>query len=224
MSIEILQQTEQFVPEKRDPRALNAFRHGLTGRIHITTQEQYDAYTALCTRITADLKPVGGMEETLVQSICDDHWRQQSAFAYEEAIMASGISETGRFHNQAAGTQDDQIDTAMTAGQVWVDNSKSLALISLYSQRYHRRSERNLQTLRQLQAERKAALEQAAQEIAQAMEAAASKGQTFDPKTEYPFGTLSLRFEFSAEEIIRRAVFLRRLKPAQHRKFSAKAA
>ena len=211
-----IEQTQEFVPEKRDPRALNAYRHGLTGRIHIATPEEYEAYTSHCNRITQDLKPVGGMEQTLVQEICDDHWRIDRAFEIETSIMAAGISETGRFHNQAAGTQDDQIDTAMTTGQVWIDNSKQLALMSLYTQRFHRKAERNLKTLKNLQAERKAAFEKAAQEIAQAMEAAASRGETFDPRT--------AQFDFSTEELLPRALFLRRLKPSPPRKVSMRAA
>ena len=210
-----MENIQEFVPEKRDPRALNAFRHGLTGRIHIATREEYEAYTAHCNRITEDLKPVGGMEATLVQEICDDHWRIDRAFEIETSIMAAGISETGRFHNQAE-SPDDQIDTAMTTGQVWIDNSKQLALMSLYTQRFHRKAERNLKTLKNLQAERKAAFEKAAQELAQAMELAAIRGESFDPR--------SVEFDFSTEEILRRAVFLRRLKPAPTRKFAARAA
>ena len=58
----------------RDPRALNAYRHGLTGQVHILTPDDEIAYRKHCAGIHESLAPVGGLETDLVQAIAADRW------------------------------------------------------------------------------------------------------------------------------------------------------
>jgi len=203
-NIEQLQQQDpEFVPEKRDPRALNAYRHGLTGQIHISTKEEQQAYSAHCTRITEDLAPVGGMEEELVQAICDDRWRMKRAFSIEESIFAAEISRPDDAQN-LVDIGHDQVDAAIATGQAWLRDAKQLNLLGLYESRFQRRVEKNLAMLKKLQAEREDKLEKAAEELARILDEADNKRETFDPD--------KLPLVFSLPEVTRRAALIRRLK------------
>ncbi|MDR3702939.1 MAG: hypothetical protein P4L56_25055, partial [Candidatus Sulfopaludibacter sp.] len=73
-------------PKPRDPRALNAYRHGLTGQVLILTPEDEVAYKAHCQTIHQTLAPVGGMEVELAQEIADDRWRLKLAAALDNNI------------------------------------------------------------------------------------------------------------------------------------------
>lgn len=136
----------------RDRRALNAYRHGLTGRIHILTPADRAAYESHCRSIHRSFSPVGGMELELVQAICDDRWRLKRAAAIEEAIFAMGLAEPD---THTAG--HDEIDEAFAHARVWLSEGKNLQLLTLYESRIQRKLEKNIALLRQLQQDRKSA-------------------------------------------------------------------
>jgi len=58
------------------------------------------------------------------------------------------------------------LDLALSEGGVWIAEAKNLNLLSLYESRINRRFEKDLAIFRKLQADRKAAREQAIQETA----------------------------------------------------------
>ncbi len=66
-------------PKPHDPRALNAYRHGLTGQVHILTQDDRVAYDKHCRGIHDALAPSGAMEADRVQSIAPVHCRRPLA-------------------------------------------------------------------------------------------------------------------------------------------------
>src|SRR5271169_3347822 len=101
-------------PKPRDPRALNAYRHGLTGQVLILTPEDQGAYQEHCNSIRESLLPVGGMECQLVQSITDDHWRLNLAVALQTNIFATGLTDPDKIT-----TDHPQIDTAFAQARVW---------------------------------------------------------------------------------------------------------
>src|ERR1035438_1241296 len=78
-------------PKPRDPRALNAYRHGLTGQVLILPPDDQAAYLLHCQGIQESLAPEGAMETGLVQSVADDRWRLTRAAAIENSIFAIGI-------------------------------------------------------------------------------------------------------------------------------------
>ena len=55
---------EQTAPKKRDPRALNAYRHGLTGQVQILTPADQVAYEKHCQAIDQSLAPVSASKPT----------------------------------------------------------------------------------------------------------------------------------------------------------------
>src|SRR5579872_6668670 len=79
-------------PKPRDPRALNAWRHGLTGQILILTPADQAAYDQHCRGLHHAFAPEGAFETGLVQSIADDRWRLQRAAALDHNTAAIGVS------------------------------------------------------------------------------------------------------------------------------------
>jgi hypothetical protein len=69
--------------------------------------------------------------------------------------------------------------------------------------------------LRQLQADRKAAFEQAVEEAEALTQLAEKAGETYNPATDFPRELLPPKFDFSNPEIVRLIAHSRRLKAAQ---------
>jgi hypothetical protein len=202
--------TDNPISNPRDPRALNAYRHGLTGQIHIVSPEEHAAYQKHCQGILASLAPSGAMETDLAQSIADGRWQLKRAVAIENTIFAMGLGTD----DEIGGLAPEIADTYAQA-HTWLNSGKDIALLGLYQHRIQRRVEKNMQMLRDLQQERKAALQQAAEEVALLTELAESKGETFDPDRDFPVEFLPSKFVFSKPEIVRLAAHHRRLAEAQ---------
>ena len=75
-------------PKPRNPRAFNAYRHGLTGQIHILTEKDQLAYEKHCAGIRESLAPQTPLEASIVQSIADDRWRLHRAASFEDTLFA----------------------------------------------------------------------------------------------------------------------------------------
>ena len=196
--------------EPRDPRALNAYRHGLTGQIHLITPEDHVAYKKHCQGIHASLAPIGALETDLAQSIADDRWRLKRAVAIENATFAMG-SDTG----EANPDGNPEIEASFAQARTWLNDGKDFQLLGLYEHRIQRRVEKNMQMLRELQQDRKAALEQAAEELALLTQLAETKGETYDAERDFPLESLPPQFVFSKPEIARLAAHRRRLAEAK---------
>ena len=78
---------------KRDPRAFNAYRHGLTGQVVIMTPADELAYKAHCQGFHKSLSPEGAVESSLVQSIADDRWRLMRAGAIDNSTFAIRLGD-----------------------------------------------------------------------------------------------------------------------------------
>ncbi len=88
-------------------------------------------------------------------------------------------------------------------------------LLSLYEGRIQRRVEKNVKLLRESQAERKAALQQAVEEAALLAQAARMQGETYDVEREFPPSALPRQFDISLSEIARLAAHQARLAGAR---------
>jgi len=196
----------------RDPRALNAYRHGLTGQVLIFTPEDEAAYKAHCKIIHQSLDPVGGMEVQLVQEIADDRWRLQVAAAMDNNICSLGLTrpDTITAHHP-------EIDTAFAKSRIWLSDPKNRTLLSLYEQRLKRKELQAMAMLRQLQQERRQALEKAVEEAALLAQLAASEGETLHIERDLPRLTHYPQFDFSNPEIARLVVHAQRLAEARKR-------
>ncbi|MDR3701355.1 MAG: hypothetical protein P4L56_17035 [Candidatus Sulfopaludibacter sp.] len=197
-------------PKPRDPRALNAYRHGLTGQVLILTPEDEAAYKAHCQNIHQTLAPVGGMEVELVQEIADDRWRLKLAAALDNNIYSFGLTQPDTIT-----AHHPEIDAAFAKTRIWLSEPKNRTLLSLYEQRIKRKEVQTTALLRQLQQERREALQQAVEEAALLSQLAASKGEAFDIQRDLPRLTHYPQFDFSKPEIARLIIHAQRLAEAR---------
>ncbi len=117
-----------------DPRALNAYRHGLTGQIHILTPADQVAYDQHCRGFHQSFAPVGAVETDLAQAIADDRWRLNRAGGIESSIFALGSGQSGQ-----ATAGNPEVDVALAQARVWLSEGKNLQLLSLYQHRRRKR-------------------------------------------------------------------------------------
>jgi hypothetical protein len=153
-------------PEGKAISAMNAMRHGLTGRVVVLPSEDMNIYRAFCKELMEELAPETPLERQYAQTFCDTQWRLNRARSYEDSMLALGHFE----HADSLGEQDPQTLAALTAAKVFRDNSKAFVNLSLYEQRLARQQKEALLQLEALQSKRHTA-EQAAK---QAMEASAA--------------------------------------------------
>jgi hypothetical protein len=198
----------QSIP--RDRRALNAYRHGLTGQVHVLTPADQVAYEKHCQGTHESFAPVGHFEADLVQSIADDRWRLKRAAAIEDSIFALDIGSS-----QPSAVNHPEFDVALTQARTWLSEGKSAELLTLYENRIQRRVERNVAMLRQLQADRKQSFEHSIAEAELLAELAEKAGETYDPATEFPRQLLHPQFDFSSPQVARLVIHYRRLKESK---------
>ena len=138
--------------EGKQRSALNALRHGLTGRTVVMPHEDMDQYHIFCRRLFQTLTPETPLEEQYAQTFCDTQWRLNRARSLEDAMLSLG-------HSEEAGeikTEHPQVHAVLTAARVFRDDSQSFLNLSLYEQRLQRTLDKTLRDLKALQAERKA--------------------------------------------------------------------
>jgi len=184
---------------------LNAYQHGLTGQIHLSTSEEQTAFDAHCTAIIEALAPIGALEIDLAQAIAEDKWRLKRARAIESGIFAAGKQGLLGFQELEASKDPAQlqIDDSMIQARTWLEKNGNFMLLALYGQRIHRAVERNMAELRTLRAERKAALDQALEEARVLAQHAQSKGEIYNPARDFPPELLGTDSVFSAAAIAR---------------------
>jgi hypothetical protein len=196
---------------------LNAYRHGLTGQIRLLTAEENEAFDQHCTGIRESLAPVGALELDLAQSIAEDHWRLKRARAIETGIFAAGV--LGQLGHPFGGIREDAaqvpIDEALSKAHTWLAKSENFQLLALYEQRIHRAIEKNMAQLRTLRAERKAVVQQAIEEAQLLAQLAYSKGEKYDPATDFPPEILAIGSDFSSAGIRRLIARNQRLNEAR---------
>jgi hypothetical protein len=195
-----------WAPKPRDRRALSAYRHGLTGQIQLFTDADRVAYEKHCRGYHESLTPRGYVETDIVQAIADDRWRLKHAAGLESGIFADGITQADEV---TAGNAE--VDTALTQARVWISKGGNLQLLGLYESRIQRRFEKNMAELRTLQADRKADIEQALEEVDLLCQLAESKGEHPEPSQ---FTSLT-RFDFSGTDISRLLLRMRNLREAR---------
>ncbi len=168
------QSTGPRTDEGKRNSSLNAYKHGLTGQRVIMTAEEAEARGRFTDGIFEDLKPVGAMEETLVQSIADSHWRLHRAVAIEDNIFAA---EAWNEENHAAEKEFDYdgIDRALAPMRTFTNDPKRFHLLTTYEMRLHRKAQADLKQLRELQAARRAEAETKPQTVPQTLETKPAK-------------------------------------------------
>jgi hypothetical protein len=205
-------------PEGRERAKLNALRHGLTGQVTVMPTEDREAFNRFCAEIVASLNPANAIERQLAQSIAQDNWRLNRARAMEDNILALG--HTGNAAEMDA--ENPQIHAAVTAARVFSDDPVQFQLLTLYMQRTNRDIHRNMQLLRELQAERRAERAAELKEASRLQQLAEMKGVPYDASADAilratiageaaPFG-----FVFSSKEVDACTRYRHRLEQATH--------
>ncbi len=186
---------------------LNAYKHGLTGQIHLLTAAEQTAFDAHCKSICEALAPVGALEIDIAQAIAEDRWRLKRARAIETGIFAAGRQGLLGFNpgNPSVGTTEDPaqllIEDTLIQARTWLAKNDNFLLLALYEQRINRTIERNMAELRTLRAERKAARDQALEEAVLLAQLAQSKGKKYDPAADFPPQPLGIDSDFSVAAI-----------------------
>ncbi len=190
-------ETVESQPKPRDPRAFNAYRHGLTGQVLVIPPAEKAAYEKHCRGIHQSLAPIGAMETDLAQSIADDRWRLHRAAAIESNIFALGLNEP-----DTVTAHHEQVETSLAMARIWLERGKEIERLALYEGRLQRRVEKNIALLRQFQHDRQAALQRLAEEAAVLPE----------PRT-VPDEHLPPQFDFSTVQIARLAAVKSQVPP-----------
>src|SRR5580658_9295453 len=186
---------------------LNAYKHGLTGQIHLLTAAEHEAFDAHCKGICEALAPVGALEIDIAQAIAEDRWRLKRIRAMETGIFAAGRQGALGFTPSGDPNSEDPeqvlINEAVTQARSWLAKSDNFQLLTLYQQRITRTIERNMAELRTLRAERKAAREQVLEEALLLSQLAKSKGEKYDAAADFPPEILGTDSVFSTASINR---------------------
>ena len=139
----------------------NGTKHGLTGRTVVLPWEDLEEYKRFSEELVESFAPKTPFERQLAQTVADAQWRLNRARTWEEGIICVGV------HGPVGDidTADSRIYSALAESQVFLQNSKSFANLTLYEQRLHRQQKQALEQLERLQTarktEEKAAMEQA---------------------------------------------------------------
>jgi hypothetical protein len=165
------------------------------------------AYEKHCKNIHESLAPVGGLETDLAQAIADGRWRLNRAAGIEGSIFTIGLG-----HPKEDSRNNPEVDVAVAQARTWLADGKSIQLLSLYEHRIERHVEKNIAMLRELQQDRKAALAQVVEEVADLIELTENQGDTFDIEHDYPRQAIPPQFVFSNALILRLVAHRRRLK------------
>jgi hypothetical protein len=186
-------------PAGKRRASFNAFKHGLTSKVHVHTPEESEAFRAHCQAYLAELAPVGIQETDLVQAIAENRWRLKRARALENNIFAEGVN----LHAGETESGDAEIDNALAEGKTWIEQARFLALITVYEQRINRSLEKDMAELRALQAARREAYKQAQQEAIHLMQEAEARGEIYEPEDDFLPASAHRQFVYSPAEIHR---------------------
>src|SRR6202789_334874 len=144
--------------EAKERVKYNALRHGFTGQVLMMTPEERELFDAFVKGMMTDLAPAGTHETFLANSIAEEAWRLNQIRARCANLAAVGdIDGAGDNYRPMEGQIDTAgIETAVLDSVVARDQSKQLALMSLYGQRTQRAYEKYKKDLNEIQEKRKA--------------------------------------------------------------------
>ena len=148
------------------------------------------------------VSPEGAMETQLAQRIATDSWRLNRISAVEDNLFALGHNA----HSDDIEIENPEIHAALTAAKVFQVESKQLQLLTLYEQRINRSIQKNLATLKALQAERLAKREAEMKEAKELLQLSEMKGLPYDPaKDGFVFSNAEIQAAIGKERRLNRA-------------------
>ena len=174
-------------PEAKERVRYNALRHGFTGQVLIMTPEEREKFDAFVKGMMTDLAPVGTHETFLANSMAEEAWRLNQIRARCANLSAVGdFDGAGDKYRPIEGPtspiETAGIESAVIESVVARDQSKQLALMSLYSQRTQRAYEKYNKELNELREKRKAHQSAELEEARLLFQLADTQGLAYDPK------------------------------------------
>jgi hypothetical protein len=182
-------------PEAKQRVKYNALRHGFTGQVLIVTAEEREHFDTFLKGMIADLAPLGTHETFLANSIAEEAWRLNQIRA--RCINLIAVADFDGAGDKYRLAETDAIEDAVVETAIARDQSKQLALMSLYAQRTQRAYEKYRKELNELQQTRKASEAAELEEARLLFQLADSQGLAYDPKAD--------GFVFSPQHIRARA-------------------
>jgi hypothetical protein len=177
-------------PEGKAKSALNACRHQLTGQVTTMTEPDRVMYNVFLEGYMAEWKPEGATEIQLVTRIAHDNWRLNRAGAIEDNLFAIGsgdITYASDSHNYA------EIEDSFTQARTYQKEAKTLQLLSLYEQRTTRNVHKNIQLLKDMQAERFAKEAEQMEQAKRLLQLNEMRNLPYDPKADgFVFSTAQI--------------------------------
>jgi hypothetical protein len=173
-------------PQAKERVKYNALRHGFTGQVLIMTPEEREKFDVFVKGMMSDLAPVGTHETFLANSMAEEAWRLNQIRARCANLSAVGDFDGAGDKYRPMESPNPQaetagIETAVIESVVARDQSKQLALMSLYGQRTQRAYEKYRKELKELQEKRKAAEAAQLEEARLLFQLADTQGLTYDP-------------------------------------------
>lgn len=170
--------TGPTTPEGKAVSSLNAVKTALTGRTVLLPTDDAADYEAHVAGYDKQLRPIGSVECTLVNSIADTDWRLTRIAGLEMAIFAQGrLQFAEEFKDQDAALRASLIDL-----RTLTVNEKQLRNLHLQEARLHRRRQKDADELRRLQQEREKHEVEELQLAAKFYRVAQKEGKPFDPE------------------------------------------
>jgi hypothetical protein len=146
--------------------SLNALSHGLTSRSPILPAENPADYTRHCRQFFDEYQPATTTETQLTQELADTAWRLNRIPSLEAALL-----------DRAANPPTDQAAITFDI----VDAHRALASLGMHSQRLSRQFQKTLDTLREIQAERRLQQQRHLKRAAALLELHKHKAIPYDP-------------------------------------------
>ena len=128
----------------------NASRHHLTGQVFTMTEEDRAAFNRHLDGFMRDMKPEGALEMTLVHSVAHGYWRLHRA----EAVEENNFAVEAENNEHLIECVNPQITESLLQAMAFFNNAKTFALLTLYEQRIHRKTHKDLNTFLDLRAKR----------------------------------------------------------------------
>jgi len=157
--------------------SLNALRHGLTGQTVVLPSDDLVAYERHCKGFFNQYQPKNPTEVQLTQTVADLSWRLNRATAFENNMLALGITE----HSHTIDTENDQVHTALAMAKTFREQSQAFANLALYEHRLSVRHDKALKQLREMQEERRRQELWVMPEAARLLKMHKAKGVPYNP-------------------------------------------
>jgi hypothetical protein len=171
----------------------NALTHGLTSRSPVLPSEDQAAYDTHRRQFFDEYQPATPTETQLTQELADTAWRLNRIPLLEAALL-----------DRAANPPTDQAAIAFDI----VDAHRALATLGLHYQRLSRQFQKTLDTIREIQSERRLEQERELKRAAALLELHKHKGIPYNPAQD--------GFVFSQDQIEAFSQRLMRLNESRH--------